>query len=151
MQIENYENYLVFEDGFIMNSKTGKQIIPWSITGGYKQVQLCKSGADKNFLVSRLVALAYIPNPENKPEVNHINRIRTDNRVENLEWNTRLENQQNMGVRKDNTSGEKNIRKEGNSYRFKKTVNKKTYSKSFKTLEEAVIFRDNFLSNLNKN
>ena len=147
MQIENYENYLVFEDGFVMNSKTGRQIIPWAITGGYLQVQLCNNGQDKNFLVSRLVALAFIPNPENKPEVNHINRIRTDNRLENLEWNTRLENQQNMGVRKDNTSGEKNIRKEGDSYRFKKTINKISFSKSFKTLIEAVIFRDNYLSN----
>ena len=47
--------------------------------------------------VHRIVAETFIPNPENKSEVDHINRIRNDNRVENLRWVTRLENAQNRG------------------------------------------------------
>ena len=58
----------------------------------YNRVVLHKYGKKEFLGVHRLIALAFIPNPENKPEVNHINGIRDDNRVENLEWVTRYEN-----------------------------------------------------------
>jgi hypothetical protein len=59
---------------------------------GYLQVYLSKNGVTKGLRVHRLVALAFIPNPNKKQEVNHINEIKTDNRVCNLEWVTRVEN-----------------------------------------------------------
>lgn len=56
---------------------------------GYPSFMLTKKN---RFLVHRAVALAFLPNPENKPHINHINAIRHDNRIENLEWCTRSEN-----------------------------------------------------------
>lgn len=75
---------------------------------GYNTIALRKNGSVKNCMVSRLVAATYIPNPEDKPQVNHINGTKTDNRVENLEWVTQAENQQHArraGLHKNQAKG----------------------------------------------
>lgn len=59
---------------------------------GYYEVALTKGGETKTLLLHRLIANAFIPNPKNLPQVNHKNGIKTDNRIENLEWCTKQEN-----------------------------------------------------------
>ena len=62
---------------------------------GYKRVSLNKNNKAKHFSVHRLVAEAFIPNPLNKPQIDHINTVKDDNRVINLRWCTAKENQRN--------------------------------------------------------
>ena len=77
--------------------RTGKKKILKNIEDykGYLEVGLTKNGKRKQFKVHRLVAKAFIPNPENKPCIDHINTIKSDNRVENLRWVTYKENSNN--------------------------------------------------------
>lgn len=72
---------------------SGKVLKPVLTNNGYHGVSLKVNGKFHPYRIHRLVAEAFIPNPENKPEVNHINGNKTDNRVENLEWVTSQENQ----------------------------------------------------------
>lgn len=81
----------------IVHTKTGNQkwkskVISKSIFGLYYGFNICKNGKKKKIHFHRLVAQAFLPNPNNKKEVNHINGDKLDNRVENLEWVTRQEN-----------------------------------------------------------
>ena len=90
--IKGFENYEVSNLGNVKSKQPNKKekILKFRVSKfGYYRVML--SGA-KAFLVHRLVALAFIPNNENKPEVNHVNSNKNDNTVENLEWSTRSEN-----------------------------------------------------------
>ena len=73
----------------------------------YLIVSLSKDGKQKTYTVHRLVANAFIPNPENKPEIDHINTITTDNRVENLRYVTPKENSNNDLTRKHMSESKK--------------------------------------------
>jgi hypothetical protein len=81
---------------------------------GYLTFNICKNNKKKFIQIHRLVAESFIPNPENKPEVNHKKGIKTDNRVSELEWSTRIENASHSYYVLNNKSGIKKAQKKAN-------------------------------------
>ena len=88
-RINSLNNYCINEYGFILNIRTRGVIIPSVGKKGYLQVCLTNKNT---YSVHRLVALTFIENKENKPEVNHIDGNKLNNHISNLEWNTTQEN-----------------------------------------------------------
>ena len=97
-EVQINRNLKLREDGKLINIHTGEEFIPYINEHGYYKT----SSRGKNKLVHRLVAELFIPNPENKPCVDHINRNRLDNRVENLRWVTDKENANNRQIHSKN-------------------------------------------------
>tara|TARA_R110002110_G_scaffold9308_2_gene45899 strand:- start:123 stop:605 length:483 start_codon:yes stop_codon:yes gene_type:complete len=144
MEIQGYNNYLIYPDGRVF-SKFGKGRFLKSANNGrgYLVIALCKNGKCKTHKIHRLVAIYYIPNPDNKPEVDHKSRNKLDNSVDNLRWVTSLENSQNKGMSKNNTSGHKNIsyQKDIDSWRYHKTYNNVRYSKCFDSKIDCLCYK----------
>lgn len=98
IEIQGYEGlYSVTSDGRVWSHPKGTNAknggwMSLDNSGRYPMVSLMKDGKKKRHLVHRLVAQAYVSNPDNLPQVNHINGNRTDNRADNLEWVTASDN-----------------------------------------------------------
>jgi len=144
--VAGYENlYMVSNLG---NVKSLKRIVKRSVKGellinekllkqankdGYRQVNLSNNGIKKNCKVHRLVAIAFIENIENKPIINHIDGVRHNNKVENLEWCTQSENLKHAYKIGNKTP---NDAKRYNKNRSFKIVDTKTNEK-YKTITQA--------------
>lgn len=86
------KNYFITEDGQVINTKTKRTMKLFPNTKGYLRVVLSEDGYQKRYFVHRLVAEKYVPNPENKPQVNHKDGNKLNNHYTNLEWVTNQEN-----------------------------------------------------------
>jgi len=157
-RVEGFEDYIVSNYGEIYSLKYGKvrEMKPNLIDTGYKNIKLLNNKKHKHFKVHVLVGNAFVGKRINGLTFDHIDRNRINNRADNLRLATRLEQNINTGLRKDNKLRERNIslnnQKNGIScydiriqrdkkYIFRKTLNVKKYS-----LEDAIKVRDDFLT-----
>ena len=102
--VKGYENkYQVSNFGRVRNKVTHRLLKHGLNKNGYHRVNLYNESGMKSKFVHRLVAQAFIPNPDNKPQVNHIDEDKTNNIVSNLEWMTAKENN-NYGTRTERVS-----------------------------------------------
>ena len=139
--IDGYNNnYSISNKGNVKNNKTDKILKQGINNDGYHRLGLYVNRKQKPELIHRLVALAFIPNPENKPHTDHINNIKTDNNVNNLRWATRSENQHNHKLSKANTSGVKGVSYDKRKTKWRAQIRLdgiKIHIGYFDTIEEA--------------
>jgi len=142
MEIKNFEDYLIYDDGLVFSERRNIFLKTGKDRKGYEYVNLCKNCKYKTIKIHRLVAEHYIPNPENKSQVDHIDGNKLNNDISNLRWTTNIENNNNYKkIPTTNQSGFKNIHKIKYGFRFKKTIYGKLYTKYFKTLTYALCYK----------
>ena len=145
MEIQGFNNYLIYDDGRVYNKKFKRYLKPGKDKKGYLKICLYKDGKSKTHKIHRLVALHYIDNPEDKPTVDHKDRDILNNSVSNLRWATRAEQQRNRKAYSN--TGYKYISKTTKDNNEYYRVEKKNVFAYFLrtddwTLEEAVEIRD---------
>ena len=154
MEIQGFPDYLIYPDGRVWSKKRkgtkGGFVKSQTDLNGYSYVGLSRDQIRPLKKIHRLVAIHYIPNPENKNTVDHIDRDKKNNNVENLRWATSKEQRANQGdyklIYRNNSSGFKNIsfHKAKNSWRF--NSKKPKTDRHFKSKKDCLCYK--FIFNL---
>ena len=142
--IKGYEGfYTINEEGQIWSCKKNIYRKLSKNRRGYLKLELVKDRVHKTHELHRLLALQFIPNPTGRPLTDHINRIRLDNRLENLRWVTSCENNWNRRMSIYNTSGHTGVSwcESRKKWVGRLRANKKIYVKRFVLLEDAIAYR----------
>lgn len=137
--VKDYEGlYEVSNTGKVRNAVTKRELVAKLDKYGYRHLGLRALGRKRKWItVHRLVAVAFIPNPDNKESIDHINTVKTDNRVENLRWVTNMENIHNpITLARFQSEEHRELKKKQMSFR-----NKAVYcielNKEFPSMHEA--------------
>ncbi len=142
--IKGFENlYEISNLGRVKNLSNGKILKNTLHKTGYYHLGLSKKGKESKKRINVLIASAFIPNPENKRCVDHIDKDKTNNNIDNLRWATHSQNRMNSNLSSDNKSGYSGVyfRKDTKNWQARLMVDGKYYSKNFKTKEEAIKYR----------
>jgi hypothetical protein len=144
-EVIDWPQYSVSSEGRIRNNRKQKLLNPSLDSKGYKKISVGAAKDRKTLWIHREIAKCFLENPTNLPIIDHINRNRQDNRIENLRWVTYSDNQVNRDYI-NNSTGERCIYKHG--HRFVVMIRRKGYPRIqqyFSTLGEAKIFRDSII------
>jgi len=143
--IPDFPNYAVSNYGDVLNITTGRYIKKF-ISKGYYRVSVYLDKKQYTKSVHRFIAICFIPNPQNKTQVDHIDNNKLNNHISNLRWATKVENMHNLNKSKNSFSKYLNIYKSRNRFRCHIEINGRQVNiGSFNTEEEAVIARNRYI------
>lgn len=142
--IQGFENYMISSNGEVMNIKRNRLLKTFPSTEGRIKVNLINDKKINNKFVHRLVAEAFINNPNNKDYVSHIDKDKSNNNVENLKWCNRSQLSFHALKRKANTSGYKGIAYCKRSNKWIARVGDK-YLGNFNDKKDAIKIRKNYI------
>ena len=146
--IEGFNSYEIFEDGRVWSKKCYRFVSQQTNTNGYVTCRIIRNdNISKTKSIHRLVAKAFIPNPNNLEFVDHKDRNKKNNNLNNLRWVTRRDNNCNTKIPSNNTSGIKGVfETRYGTWTARYNINHLQKSKTFNTQEEAIRFREEMVN-----
>ena len=151
-KIDGYDNYEISNLGNVRNTNTGKILKPSKNNLGYYHVVLYKDNIRKPFKIHRLIALYFIPNPENLPCIDHIDQKKANNSISNLRWISISNNSRNITKRQNTSSKYRGVSFHKGREKYVAYVridNKLKYIGLYEKEDEAAKAWDNFIKEHN--